>query len=64
VVISLSDATVTVSALLDVFEREYPVFARFRSVVRIAVNQEFADSNQLVTANDEIAVIPPVAGGG
>ena len=30
---------------------------------RVAVNQKFAGSDQLLDPNDEIALIPPVAGG-
>lgn len=30
---------------------------------RVAVNQKFADPDQLLRPNDEIALIPPVAGG-
>ena len=29
----------------------------------IAVNQEYADDQQSITENDEIAIIPPVSGG-
>jgi molybdopterin converting factor subunit 1 len=29
----------------------------------IAVNQKYARDDQLVTADDEVAIIPPVAGG-
>lgn len=29
----------------------------------IAVNQEYAEDNQLINESDEIAIIPPVAGG-
>lgn len=33
------------------------------SVVRVAVNQEFAEFDQRVAAGDEIALFPPVTGG-
>jgi molybdopterin synthase sulfur carrier subunit len=33
------------------------------SVVRVAVNQEFAELDQAVGAGDEIALFPPVTGG-
>ncbi|MEX2177881.1 MAG: MoaD/ThiS family protein [Gemmatimonadaceae bacterium] len=29
----------------------------------VAVNERYADENQQVTASDEVAIIPPVAGG-
>ena len=31
--------------------------------VRIAVNRKFAEPDQIIEGNDEIAAIPPVAGG-
>lgn len=31
--------------------------------VRVAVNRKFAEPEQLLRPNDEIALIPPVAGG-
>ena len=31
--------------------------------IRVAVNQRFVDDGHAVTAGDEIALIPPVAGG-
>lgn len=33
------------------------------SVVRVAVNQEFAEFDHRVAAGDEIALFPPVTGG-
>jgi molybdopterin synthase sulfur carrier subunit len=32
-------------------------------VVRVAVNQEYADPDQPVGPNDEVALFPPVTGG-
>lgn len=32
-------------------------------ILRIAVNQEYADPGLILHANDEVALIPPVAGG-
>jgi molybdopterin synthase sulfur carrier subunit len=36
---------------------------RDTSVIRIAVNQEFAGLETAIAANDEIAFFPPVTGG-
>jgi molybdopterin synthase sulfur carrier subunit len=33
------------------------------SVVRVAVNQEFAELDQAIGAADEVALFPPVTGG-
>ena len=57
----------TVGALLDWLAARGPNFADALadlSVVRIAVNQEFADHDQPVAPGDEVALFPPVTGGG
>jgi molybdopterin synthase sulfur carrier subunit len=33
------------------------------SIVRVAVNQEFAELDQAIGAGDEVALFPPVTGG-
>jgi molybdopterin converting factor small subunit len=43
--------------------RSLPGGARLPAAPRIALNRTFATSDQIVGANDEIALIPPVAGG-
>ena len=55
-----------VAALLDWLKGRGPGYAaalKDLSVVRVAVNQEYAGPNQPVRANDEIALFPPVTGG-
>ncbi|MFD2204257.1 molybdopterin converting factor subunit 1 [Kiloniella antarctica] len=34
-----------------------------RDLLRVAVNQEYAELEQLIKADDEIALFPPVTGG-
>ncbi len=34
------------------------------SVVRVAVNQDFADLDRAIADSDEVALFPPVTGGG
>src|SRR3954464_7047319 len=41
----------------------YPVIDQLRGKFRIAVNQEFADEDHALADDDELALIPPVAGG-
>ena len=56
----------TVGALLDWLSARGPNFADALadlSVVRVAVNQEFAGHDQRVRAGDEVALFPPVTGG-
>ena len=41
----------------------FPVAASLIDRSALAVNGEYADNNRVVTAADELAVIPPVSGG-
>lgn len=43
--------------------RSLPGASSLPNAPRVAVNRSFAASDQLIKANDEIALIPPVAGG-
>ena len=52
----------TVADLLDHL-RLLPGASILPDSPRIAVNRKFASADQLVDAGDEIALIPPVAGG-
>ena len=52
----------TVADLLDHL-RLLPGASILAHSPRVAVNQKFATADQLVDAGDEIALIPPVAGG-
>ena len=56
----------TVGALLDWLAARGPKHAAAlanRSVVRVAVNQEYAAMDHPVKAGDEVALFPPVTGG-
>ncbi|CAK0779216.1 Molybdopterin synthase sulfur carrier subunit [uncultured Gammaproteobacteria bacterium] len=56
----------TVGALLDWLRARGPGYAAALAepgVVRVAVNQEYANLDQPVTTNDEVALFPPVTGG-
>jgi sulfur-carrier protein len=52
----------TVADLLDSL-RMLPGASILPDSPRVAVNRKFATNDQLVDARDEIALIPPVAGG-
>lgn len=55
----------TVAAVLDAATQRYGVrFAEVLTSCRIWVNGESADSTTAVRAGDEVAVLPPVSGGG
>jgi molybdopterin converting factor subunit 1 len=54
------------STVADVYEavrRAHPAFQVDRESVRAALNQEFADWDEVVSDGDEVAFIPPVSGG-
>jgi len=42
---------------------QYPEMQRFRSYIRIAVNESYVDPGFVLHDGDEIAIIPPVSGG-
>jgi len=43
--------------------REVPHFAAFRSMPPAAVNREYAAADRVLRDGDEVAFLPPVAGG-
>ena len=49
--------------LLDQLEAQYPVVRDYRSVLRLAVNQEYVSEQVTLSEGDEIALITPVSGG-
>lgn len=48
--------------LLDTLHAQYPALTGIKSLL-IAVNGEYAESDQMLHHHDEIAIIPPVSGG-
>ena len=52
----------TVLGLKNDIVKNYPAFSGLKSVL-IAVNDEYADDEQTLHENDDIALIPPVSGG-
>jgi molybdopterin synthase sulfur carrier subunit len=55
-------APTTVAGLLAEMRRQYPALGQLRSCA-VAVNNEYAEADHPLTTVDEIALIPPVAGG-
>lgn len=51
-----------VSELKKVLEQQYPRLKQMASYM-VAVNNEYAADDLLLTEQDEIAIIPPVSGG-
>ena len=56
-------STCTADDLLSLVCRTYPALLPFRASLRIAINGSYVTSSALVHAGDEVALIPPVAGG-
>ncbi|MET3036849.1 MoaD/ThiS family protein [Chryseobacterium sp. NRRL B-14859] len=59
--IEIKDA-ITVQRLKNRLEEEFPELKKLKSYF-IAVDEEYAEEDQLVTDTNEIAIIPPVSGG-
>lgn len=51
-----------VQTLLEQLRDQYPALRQLSSLA-VAVNNEYAEDTQLLQEQDEIALIPPVAGG-
>jgi molybdopterin synthase catalytic subunit len=60
----LADAPPTVGALRRALEAAHPSLARVLARSRLAVDQEFAPDEAPLRDGAEVAVVPPVAGGG
>lgn len=54
---------ITVGELLDALGAQHEFIRQVRQSIRVAVNQEFASSDLIVSEGDEVALIPPVSGG-
>jgi molybdopterin synthase catalytic subunit len=60
--IDLPPAT-TVGGAIDALAAQHEVIGKLRGRFRVAVNQDFSDDSHVLADGDEIALIPPVAGG-
>jgi len=52
-----------VGHLAGEMRRRYPAITRDPSAIVVAVNQEYADHDHVLSDGDEAALIPPVSGG-
>lgn len=57
------EAETTARGLLDRLVRDYPTLAPYASSLRLAVNGTYAAWDERIADGDEVAIIPPVAGG-
>lgn len=56
-------AGATVADLLAGLSTDHGIFSLGAGVLRVAVNREYVDEDHVLAEDDEVAVIPPVAGG-
>lgn len=54
----------TLIHLLDQIRRQFPRLEGLAGSLLFSVNREYAPSDRRLAAGDEIALIPPVSGGG
>ena len=59
--IELAEGT-TVGVFMENLKKEYPALNKLNSL-RIAVNEEYAEPDQILTEKDEVVLVPPVSGG-
>lgn len=52
----------TVHDLKKILTNQFPEFEKLASL-SVAINTEYATDNQIIEANDEVVIIPPVSGG-
>ncbi|MFN0248696.1 MAG: molybdopterin converting factor subunit 1 [Kofleriaceae bacterium] len=60
--LELAEGARVQDAISELARRHEPI-ATLRTKFRVAVNQDFADDNHPLAEGDELALIPPVAGG-
>lgn len=53
----------TADELKTILKEQHPHSAETIAVSMIAKNQSYATSEEVITAEDELAIIPPVSGG-
>ena len=54
---------VALNELWSIVTDKYPALAPMRGTLAFAINGEYAGLDELVSAGDEVAVMPPVSGG-
>lgn len=58
-----ADSRLTVEELRNRLAAEYPALDRYGSALLVAVNGEYVNDTAVLSADDEVAVFPPVSGG-
>lgn len=63
VVYPAAQATACVADLLEACRAQFPAAAPWLPHLRVAVNHEYATPQTPIKEGDEVALIPPIAGG-
>ncbi|MDA9873098.1 MoaD/ThiS family protein [Saprospiraceae bacterium] len=58
----IDSSTISVADLRQRMNEQYKAFTQIKGYM-VAVNQEYAIDSQIINADDEVAIIPPVSGG-
>ena len=56
------DKDISAESLKSLLKQTYPPLQKLRSFM-LAVNNKYAEDDQVILISDEIAIIPPVSGG-
>ena len=57
------EVSMTLGEIWPLLTERHPDLAPMRDTLAFAVNGEYARANAVVSAGDEVAVLPPVSGG-
>lgn len=52
-----------VSDLRESLSQKFPEFMGRMESIAVSINQEFAGEGSIISASDEVALIPPISGG-
>ncbi|QGQ97830.1 molybdopterin converting factor [Paenibacillus psychroresistens] len=63
ITLTVKQTQITVAQLKELLIQEYPNAAQTIAISFIAINQAYASADDLVSEENEIALIPPVSGG-
>ena len=53
----------TVSQALEALQQQHPILEPYFTTVRLSLRMEFVEADTVLSAGDEVALIPPVSGG-
>lgn len=56
------DPGTTIAELKAMLVQDFPEFEKLSSL-RLAINQDYVEDDQIILPNDEVVIIPPVSGG-